>query len=133
MGRSIKCEVGQIIIDLDAPSQQVWVDEKHGSRQIRLVVGTVEAVAMRRVLEGSAPERPLTHELLDAVVRGLGGTVDRVEITELRGDTFHARLVLLDVDGREIPLEARPSDSLVLALRWNAPVYVDDRVFAATG
>ncbi len=133
MARPVEAELGQIIIDYDADQQQVWLVEKHGRRQIKLLIGTAEANALRRFIDRSHPPRPLTHELLDSAVRGLGGRVARVEITELRNAMFYARLVLEDVDGKEIALEARPSDSLVLALRSHAPLYVDEAVFAEAG
>lgn len=129
----VEAELAQLLIDYEAEHQQVCVAERDGPRQIVILVGTSEAMALQRIVENLHPERPMTHELLDSVVRGLGGQVARVEITGLKNATFHARLVLRDVDGKEIPLEARPSDSIPLAVRAGAPLYVDEEVLVEAG
>ncbi len=73
--------------------------------------------------------RPLTHDLLKATIEQLGAEVQRVAITELRNDTFYAE-ISLSVNGKQMKIDARPSDAIALAVRAEVPVYVDEDVMA---
>ena len=73
--------------------------------------------------------RPLTHDLLKATIEQLGAEVERVAITELRNDTFYAE-ISLSVNGKQMEIDARPSDAIALAVRAEVPVYVDEDVMA---
>ena len=77
---------------------------------------------------GVTPPRPLTHDLFLTLFGRLKVGVTRVVINDLRGGVYYATL-LLSVDGKEMPLDSRPSDAIALAIRAKAPVYVEDRVF----
>ena len=133
MGRMVEAEVGQVLIDFNQDRHQIWIGERHGRRQITLLIGLTEAMALRRFIDGVKPDRPMTHELLDTTIRSLGGRVSRVEITGLHGGFFHAQLVLEDAERKEQVLEARPSDSIALALRAKAPLFVDEEIFNTAG
>ena len=86
-------------------------------------IGDAEANAIAMVLAGRRFERPLTHDLLQAVIDGLGAELTRVVITGMEGNTYYARLHL--VRGSEIiSVDARPSDSIALALRCASPIYL---------
>lgn len=105
-------------------------DEPH--RVIPIFIGAAEAAAIALAVSGEDAPRPLTHDLLAVVFDALGGTLESVEVTELREGTFHA---LLRVDGVEGPmaLDSRPSDGIALALRLDAPILVAEAVLEEAG
>jgi bifunctional DNase/RNase len=91
-------------------------------------IGHPEATAIASQLAGQSFERPLTHDLLRIVIEGFEAHVKKVIITELRGNTFFAKIYLSR--GDEIfAIDARPSDSIALALRTESPLYVDRDLF----
>lgn len=106
-----------IIILKDAASDQV----------LPIWVGIFEANAIAMQLEKIDPPRPLTHDLLRDVIESLGAVVEKVEITDLRENTFYAFLHL-QCDGRSCRVDSRPSDAIALALRTGAPLFVDSVV-----
>ncbi len=87
-------------------------------------VGMFEANAIALELEKTATPRPMTHDLLQNVTRGLGGEVTRVVVNELREDTFYA-LVWMRQGGETVAVDARPSDAIAMALRWDCPIFVN--------
>lgn len=105
-------------------------DEPH--RVIPIFIGAPEATAIALAVSGEEAPRPLTHDLMAVVFGALGGTLEAVEVTELREGTFHA---LLRIDGVEGPiaLDSRPSDGIALALRLDAPILVAEAVLEEAG
>lgn len=98
-----------------------------------IFVGATEAVAFRARLDGRPAARPLTHDLLDSLLAQMGAQVVGVQIDELRGDVFYARLWVELADGELIELDARPSDAIVLAMGVGAPVLVAQEVLDEAG
>jgi uncharacterized protein len=90
-------------------------------------VGVFEANAIALEIEKVAPPRPMTHDLLKNAIDGLGATVERVVVTELRNDTFFA-VIWATRNGEPIVLDSRPSDAIALAMRTDAPIFVDEEV-----
>lgn len=130
----VEMELGRLVLrdhSLTAP-QYVFLREKDGERSFPIVIGFPEAAEIQRVVTGVATERPMTHQLLSDALRSLGARLVRVEITDLRHNTFYAQLVLEDEDGLPLAvLDARPSDSLALASRVGCPVLVSESVLEA--
>ena len=93
-------------------------------RILPIWIGPWEASAIAAHLQGVEPERPLTHDLFAAVLRETSVRLDRVLISRLAEETFHARLVLVTADARH-DVDARPSDAIALAIRLGAPIYAD--------
>jgi hypothetical protein len=91
-------------------------------RILPIWIGPWEASAIAAHLQGVEPERPLTHDLFAGVLRETGVRLDRVLISRLAEETFHARLVLVSADAR-LEVDARPSDAIALAIRLEAPIY----------
>jgi bifunctional DNase/RNase len=87
-------------------------------------VGIFEANAIALELEKTATPRPMTHDLLQNMARGLNAEVRKVVVSELRDDTFYA-VIWLDHAGETVAMDARPSDAIALALRWDCPIYVN--------
>ena len=90
-------------------------------------VGIFEANAIALELEKTATPRPMTHDLMRNMARGLNAVVRKVVVSELREDTFYA-VVWMEQDGETVALDARPSDAIALALRWDCPVYASRAV-----
>ena len=85
-------------------------------------VGIFEANAIALELEKTATPRPMTHDLMRNMARGLNAVVQKVVVSELKDDTFLA-VIWLEQDGEMVAIDARPSDAIALALRWDCPVY----------
>ena len=96
---------------------------------IPIWIGLLEASAIQIELQQVAIPRPMTHDILKTTIERLGGRLVSVEICDLRQDTFFATLNL-EQDGRSLTIDARPSDAIALALRFRAPIFVDERVAA---
>ena len=102
-------------------------DEPGEGRLLPIWIGHPEATAILLALEGAEPSRPLTHDLMRNMLETLGTSVERVEITRVEEGTFFAKLVLNDSD-HTISVDARPSDSIALAIRMGAPLFVAEEV-----
>ncbi len=96
-------------------------------RLLMIWVGPWEASAIAMKLQGLTPERPLTHDLLVSVLQELDVTVDRIVISDLADETFHARLLLTGGTGPR-DIDARPSDAIALAVRLGTPIYATEDV-----
>jgi len=92
-------------------------------------VGIFEANAIALELDKTATPRPMTHDLLRNLARGLNAVVKKVVVSELKDDTFYA-VIWMDHAGETVTLDARPSDAIALALRWDCPIYVHRDVLA---
>ncbi|MDU0367773.1 bifunctional nuclease family protein [Microbacterium sp. KSW4-17] len=103
-----------------------------GERVLPVWIGPQEAMSILVAIEGTAPPRPLAHDLMTAMLGELSATVDRVEITHLEDGTFYARLVV-DTPRGQRSFDARPSDAIALGARVDAPIWVADSVFAEAG
>ena len=101
-------------------------------RYLPIWIGPWEANAIAMKLQGLTAERPLTHDLFSSTLGELGVTVREVVISELADETFHARLIL-DQGEHSLEVDARPSDSIALAVRAGAPIYATDAVLDRAG
>jgi bifunctional DNase/RNase len=121
-------EVMGVGADPESGAPLVYLRGKADKRELYMSIGPFEAQAIILPLQGVTLPRPYTHDLMLDALHRLAARVARVVITELRGQTYIARLVL-DVQGREVVLDARPSDAVALALRENAPILAAEPVF----
>lgn len=103
----------------------VLLREVDGPRVLPIFVGPFEAQAIARMLKQEPFPRPLTHDLLALIVEGLKARVARVVIAELRDATYHAALILERGGDEVVSIDARPSDSIAVALRTGAPLLVN--------
>jgi len=90
-------------------------------------IGHPEAAAILMKLQGASPPRPMTHDLVTDIISELQGEVVRVTVTELRENTYYARITIVQ-NGREVEVDARPSDAIALAVRCDAQIYAEDDV-----
>lgn len=102
-------------------------------RALSIQTGSFEAAAISRGIDRTEEPRPITHDLMNAALAALDAKVERVEINRVDLPVFFADLVVLDKDGKELSIDARPSDALALAVRVNAPIYVEDDVMNRAG
>jgi uncharacterized protein len=121
-------------VSFDAASKQpiVLLKVEDKNRFLPIWIGHPEAAAILMKLQSAELPRPMTHDLLAAVINRLSARVTAVLVTELRDNTFYA-LIRLDVAGEEIQVDSRPSDAIALAVRADAPVYVSTELLDANG
>ena len=117
-------------LGLDASSQAfvVVLEEKGGTRSLPIWIGRPEAEAIAAHLNGVKRERPMTHDLSQSIINGLGGLLRRVQVTRVLEGTFFAELHFTK-SGQPIVIDARPSDAIALALRLEAPIFVAAALF----
>lgn len=125
----IELVLSKIRVDENRHEQLVVFREKNGKRYLPVVIGLSEIHSIKLKLSGVKTPRPMTHDLMLALVEKLGGKLQRVVIDKLENNTFHAKLYVLKTDGKELVVDARPSDSVAIALRAQAPVFAEDDVF----
>jgi bifunctional DNase/RNase len=114
--------------NLLAPHRVVVLKEDSGrGRILPIVIGVWESEAIAMHLRKTEVPRPMTHDLLANMIAALGGRVLRILVNDLAGETFFARIIL-DVDGRHVEVDARPSDAIALAVRVEVPILVDEGV-----
>lgn len=131
-GDLVEMEVLGVLPLEDGQSSLLVLAQKDGQAVLTPVIGRPEATAIDMALRQVAPPRPMTHDLLEKVIARLGGTVQRVEIDGLEDNTFLAT-VRVKQGRRAHAIDARPSDSVALALRARAPVFASRRVVEAAG
>jgi bifunctional DNase/RNase len=95
-------------------------------------IGHPEAAAILMKLQGASPPRPMTHDLLTDVISELQGEIVKVEVTELRENTYYARITIVQ-DGKEVEIDSRPSDAIALAVRCEARIFVSEDVIEESG
>lgn len=127
----IEVKVQSLGLDRTSNTPVVILQEKDGSRVLPIWIGPGEASAIAMELAGMKFSRPLTHDLFASVIRGLGGTLMRVMITKVIENTYYAELIVQR--GTEvISIDARPSDSIAIALRTEASIYTTEDLLENT-
>jgi bifunctional DNase/RNase len=128
----VEMTIESIRVSLMNYQRVVILKEKDSERYLPIWIGPAEADAIAVRLQEVQVARPLTHDLLRSVITSLGATVQRVVVNDLANDTFYAR-VILDVDGRSVEIDSRPSDAIALAVRAQVPIYAEESVLDKAG
>ncbi len=128
----LEVTVSDIGLDRNTNSPVVILRERDGARILPIWIGAAEANAIAMELKGVKAQRPLTHDLLKQVIVGLGGELRRVVISSVKENTYFAEL-LIRRDDHVFQVDARPSDSIALALRLNAPIFTSDQLLDESG
>jgi bifunctional DNase/RNase len=130
----VSVRVSGLIVDDASKSPVVILKEEDGERYLPIWIGPFEAQAIANEIQGKKFPRPLTHDLLHAVVGSLKARVHHIVISDLKEKTFFASIIF-ERDNELVSLDARPSDSIALAVRAAAPILVAEKVFEgeATG
>jgi bifunctional DNase/RNase len=124
----LEMELNKIVIDEKRHEQLIVLKEKNGERLLPIVIGLAEASAIKLKISGFEPARPLTHDLLFTTIKYLEANIEKIIIDKLEESTFHAKIVLKSSSGNEKVIDARPSDSIALAVRAHAPIFVEDEI-----
>jgi len=123
----IEMKVSGLTIDPLTNTPIVILKDMQEKKAIPIWIGLFEASAIATELEKITFSRPMTHDLLRDMLRTLGVEVTKIEISDLRNNTFFANIHMVR-DGKDLVIDARPSDAIAIALRANAPIYVDEKV-----
>jgi bifunctional DNase/RNase len=123
----VEMRLSKIVINETAEQQVIVLQETEGERSFPIMIGIVEALAIRRGVRDETLARPQTHDLLLSVIAGLTDGLDHVEITELKSHTFFARL-FVKRDGQLIDFDSRPSDAIALAVAAKRPIFCHESV-----
>ena len=128
----IEMSIESIRVSLVNYQRVVILKEKGAERYLPIWIGPAEADAIAVRLQEVAVARPLTHDLLRSVIDALGAQINCVIVNDLTNDTFYARL-LLDVDGKSVEIDSRPSDAIALAVRADVPSFAEETVLDKAG
>src|SRR5437867_313103 len=129
--KSVEVTVVGMALDPTTGSPVVRLVEKgKGRRELPIWIGPFEAQAIALEIQGVPPPRPLTHDLMKQLIERLGARLTQVVISDLRDNTYFATLHLEGPGGKELPVDARPSDAIALALRLHGPILVLEELFA---
>lgn len=128
----VEVKIRALMMDPNSGTPIVVLKDVNSEAILPIWVGAFEANAIALEIEKITAQRPLTHDLLRNLIIGLGLTVERVVVTELKESTFFAVIEMRDAGGAPVVLDARPSDAIALALRADCPVFVSEEVFAAS-
>ena len=123
----LRMKVYGLTIDPMTNSPIIILKDLEGDKTLPIWIGLLEATAIASELENIKFSRPMTHDLMKSLLDNLGARVVRIEICDLKDNTFYA-LIYLVMQNKEFSLDARPSDALALALRSQAPIFVDEQV-----
>ena len=110
----------------------VWLQSVEGSVMVPIEIGPVEYRSIRSELAGKSMPRPLAYDLMCAMLEHFDAEVEKVQIVDLKDQIFFAELILF-ARGEQVRLDARPSDSIVLALKFDAPIYMDAKIIQQVG
>ena len=127
----VEVSVKGIVLDPKANNPVVVLVDVTGEKALPIWIGVFEAEAISRGLEGVVTFRPMTHDLMKQILDTFQVSLNRVVINDLKENTFYASLHL-DVGGRELIVDSRPSDAIALAIRLKAPIFVAESVIQAT-
>jgi bifunctional DNase/RNase len=127
--RLVEMQIESVRVHMLSNRHVVILKDNEGDRYLPIWIGAWEASAIAMRLQGLAAERPLTHDLFAAALDRLGVRVERVVISELTDETYHAR-IHLERDGVQVEVDARPSDALALAVRAEVSIFAADDVLA---
>lgn len=119
--------VGGLTVDPYTNTPIVLLKDPEGEDVVPIWIGFFEASAIATQLEKVKLARPMTHDLMRNILETLGAKVLRIEVTDLRDNTYFA-LIHLEFDGEHYEIDSRPSDAIALALRVGAPIFVNEEV-----
>ncbi|MGH7812549.1 MAG: bifunctional nuclease family protein [Candidatus Binataceae bacterium] len=124
--------VGGITLDPSTKMPIVILKDPDNKLNLPIWVGPLEATAMATELEGIKPQRPMTHDLVRNLIAEFGASVEAAEVTDLRDNTYYARIMLRTREGGALAIDSRPSDAIAIALRTKSPIYVAKKVLEAS-
>ena len=124
----IESKVGGLALDITTNSPVVTVKPIDSDKILPIWIGHYEAWAIGMEISGVVSKRPLTHDLIYATIKAMGGEIEKVEITDLKEQTFFAK-IYISINGNVVEVDARPSDSIALSLKAKAPIFVNEDLY----
>jgi bifunctional DNase/RNase len=132
MGKELmEVKVMGIVVDPKASNPVVVLVDLSGQKALPIWIGVFEAEAISRGLEDVVTLRPMTHDLMKQILDTFQATLTQVVINDIKGNTFYANLYL-NIEGKEIVVDSRPSDAIALAVRVKAPIFIAESVVEVT-
>ncbi|NIN69323.1 MAG: bifunctional nuclease family protein [Anaerolineae bacterium] len=119
----IRVNVDSVKVSMLSQHRVVVLKEDDQERYLPIWIGPFEADAITIGLQNVEMTRPLTHDLLKAVIDHMDASVSHIQVNDLRNDTFYAQIVV-EQNGRKVEIDSRPSDAIALAVRVGVPIYV---------
>jgi uncharacterized protein len=123
----IEMTIKGLMVDPITNMPIIILKDRDGQKVLPIWVGIFEANAIALQMENIATPRPMTHDLIRNIIQDLSGAVTKVVVSDLRDNTFYA-LIYVETASDTVAIDARPSDAIALALRTQAPIYVEDSV-----
>lgn len=109
-------------------SRAVILKDAESNRYLSIWIGEIEANSISVQLQGFSLARPITHDLIVNIVRDMGASVRHVVVCDMREETYYARILIVNRDGKELNIDSRPSDAIAIAVRCDCPIYVEDEI-----
>ena len=128
----IEMKVKNLAFDLSKSGAMVFLEEINGKRVLPIWIGIFEANAIALELRKISTARPMTHDLILNIIKGLEAEAKKVVVTELKDNTFYATIYIHVREG-EVEIDSRPSDAIAVALRVGTPIYVEEDVIKQAG
>jgi uncharacterized protein len=128
----IEVEIDSIRVSLMSAQRVIVLKAVDAERYLPIWIGHYEAEAIAIQLKNIEIARPLTHDLLKSVIAEMGGDVSHILVRELRDDTFFA-YISVNVNGKQLEIDSRPSDAIALAVRVDVPIFVAEKVMEEAG
>ena len=127
-----EAEIKALLVDPYNSAPVILLKDRNSTKAMPIWIGEAEAMSIALGLQSGRFPRPLSHDLMKKIIDDLGASVERVEISGLKDGTYYASIFLQNRSGKTVEIDARPSDSLALALRMGSPIYIADEVFEAS-
>jgi bifunctional DNase/RNase len=132
MGKELmEVKVMGIVVDPKASNPVVVLVDLTGQKALPIWIGVFEAEAISRGLEDAVTLRPMTHDLMKQILDTFQASLTRVVISDIKENTFYANLYL-NIEGKELVVDSRPSDAIALAVRVKAPIFIAESVVEVT-
>ena len=128
----VEMELSRIIIDENREEQIIVLKEIKGKRIFPIIIGIYEAAAIDRNIKNIKTARPLTHDLIINFVKAFNSNITKVIVNDLQKNTFYAK-IFISANGKEIEIDSRPSDAIVLAVSLKIPIYVENKILDEVG
>lgn len=128
----IEVSIDSIRVSLITHHRVVVLKEQKSERYLPIWIGPFEADAITIQLQGVQVQRPMTHDLLKSLIDHVDARVAHILVSALKDDTYFAQ-ISVDLDGRRVEVDSRPSDALALAVRAGVPIYVSEEVMERAG
>ena len=128
----IEMKVKNLAFDLSKSGAMVFLEEMKGKRILPIWIGIFEANAIALELRKISTARPMTHDLILNIIKGLEAEATKIVVTELKDNTFYATIHINTKEG-DIEIDSRPSDAIAVALRVGTPIYVNEEVINQAG